>query len=211
LEIVFFKHPAVAVRTLDQALAQTPLESTGWFPSRLSLRVAALYAQAGRADKAKELLEAYDRTVKDTAQRQRDQSGRDSALAFVALAEQRPRDALAAFRRSERRADGYVDMCAVCAEPGIGLAFDRAALPDSAIAAFEHFVNGPGVHRRVVDAWNLHWVLRRLGELHEARGDRADAVKYYQMFVDLWRNADPELQPTVREVTRRLSAAETRN
>jgi tetratricopeptide (TPR) repeat protein len=202
-EIAFFQHPAAAVRILDQALAQTPLESIRWVP--LYLRVASLYAQADRADKARALLTAYDRAVSDTAQRRRDQPGRDAALGYLALAEQRPRDAVAAFRRSDRRADGPVNSCAVCVDPSIGLAFDRARMPDSAIAALEHFVNAPSVGRQVADAWNLHWALRRLGELHETRGDRADAVHYYQMFVDLWRNADPELQPEVSEVKRRLA------
>jgi DNA-binding SARP family transcriptional activator/tetratricopeptide (TPR) repeat protein len=205
MQIVFFKHPAAAVRTLDRALAKTPLESIGWIQSRPYLRVASLYAQADRPDKAKTVLAAYDRAVSDTAQRRRDQPGHDSVLGYVALAERRPRDAIAAFRRSEKRADGYVEQCAVCVEPPIGLAFDRAGMADSAIATLEHFVNGPSVGRKVVDAWNLHWALRRLGELHEARGDRADAVKYYEMFVELWKNADPELQPTVTEVERRLA------
>jgi eukaryotic-like serine/threonine-protein kinase len=205
MEIVFFKHPAAAVRILDHALEETPLESIEWIQSRPYGRIASLYAQANRVDKAKAMLAAYDRAVSDTAQRRRDRPGHDSALAYVALAEQRPRDAVAAFRRSDMLADGgHGDQCAVCVDPGIGLAFDRAGMTDSAIATLEHFVNAPSLRRKVVDAWNLHWVLRRLGELHEARGDSADALKYYQMFVDLWKNADPELQPAVIEVKRRL-------
>lgn len=78
-------------------------------------------------------------------------------------------------------------------------------MPDSAIAAFEHFVNAPSVRRTVADAWNLHWILRRLGELYEARGDREAAAHYYQKFITLWKDADPELQPAVDDVRRRLS------
>jgi tetratricopeptide (TPR) repeat protein len=209
-EVVLFKHPAAAVRILDRALAETPMESIGWIASRPYLRIASLYAQADRADKARTMLAAYDRAVSDTAQRRLDQPAHDSALAYVALAEGRPRDAVAAFRRSDLRADGgHGDQCAVCVDPGIALAFDRAGMTDSAIAVLEHFVKGPSLRRKVVDAWHLHWALRRLGELHEARGDSADAVKYYQMFVDLWKNADPELQPAVTEVRRRLSHLST--
>ncbi len=47
---------------------------------------------------------------------------------------------------------------------------------------------------------------RRLGELHEQRGDTAKAVEYYNEFVELWRDADPELQPQVEDVKRRLAA-----
>jgi len=46
---------------------------------------------------------------------------------------------------------------------------------------------------------------KRLGELYETRGDRAEARKYYGRFVDLWKDADPELQPVVREVRARLA------
>ena len=55
------------------------------------------------------------------------------------------------------------------------------------------------------DSYNLAPVLRRTGELYEARGDRTRAAATYQRFVDLWRNADPELQPQVIEVKRRLA------
>jgi hypothetical protein len=47
--------------------------------------------------------------------------------------------------------------------------------------------------------------LKRLGELHEARGERKKAVEYYTRFVEQWRDADPELQPGVREVRQRLA------
>ena len=77
-------------------------------------------------------------------------------------------------------------------------------MPDSAVAAFEHFINAPSARRVVADAWNLHWILRRLGELYEARGDRDAAAKYYQRFVTLWKDADPELQPAVADVRQRL-------
>jgi len=204
IELALFARQATAVRILERALERTPLESIGRVRARPYLRIASLYAQAGRTDKAKAVLSAYDRAVSDPVERRSDQPNRDAAIGYIALAEQRPLEAVAAFRRSDRLTDGPVDLCPVCADPPIGLAFDRAGMADSAIATFEHFVKTPRLTRTFVDAWNLHWVLRRLGELHEARGDRADAVAYYQRFVELWKNADPELQPTVTEVKRRL-------
>ena len=47
-------------------------------------------------------------------------------------------------------------------------------------------------------------VLKRLGELYEARGNREQAVEYYGRFVELWKDADPELQPLVRHVQQRM-------
>jgi len=58
-------------------------------------------------------------------------------------------------------------------------------------------------------AYAIAATLRRLGELYEARGDRAKAREYYGHFVDLWKDADPELQPLVvdaRASLKRLSA-----
>jgi tetratricopeptide (TPR) repeat protein len=46
--------------------------------------------------------------------------------------------------------------------------------------------------------------LKRLGELYEAKGDKDNAIKQYTRFVELWKNADPELQPQVRAVQERL-------
>jgi eukaryotic-like serine/threonine-protein kinase len=42
--------------------------------------------------------------------------------------------------------------------------------------------------------------------MYEARGERARALEYYGRFVTLWKDADPELQPAVREVRGRMAA-----
>ncbi len=41
---------------------------------------------------------------------------------------------------------------------------------------------------------------KRLGELYEERGERDEAVRYYSEFVELWKDADAELQPQVERV-----------
>ena len=45
---------------------------------------------------------------------------------------------------------------------------------------------------------------KRLGELYEARGDTKRAAEHYAAFVELWKRADPELQPKVAEARMRL-------
>jgi hypothetical protein len=45
-----------------------------------------------------------------------------------------------------------------------------------------------------------------LDELYEQRGDQARAADYYSQFAELWRGADPDLQPRVAEARRRLAA-----
>ena len=48
-------------------------------------------------------------------------------------------------------------------------------------------------------------VHRRPGELYEERGHRNRAIEQYNAFVELWKDADAELQPQVQDVRRRLA------
>jgi eukaryotic-like serine/threonine-protein kinase len=48
--------------------------------------------------------------------------------------------------------------------------------------------------------------LRRLGELYDAQGNDTKAIEYYARFVELWKDADAELQPLVRASRQRLQA-----
>ena len=45
----------------------------------------------------------------------------------------------------------------------------------------------------------------RLGELYEAKGDITNAIKNYEEFVKLWKDADPELQPQVADIKARIA------
>lgn len=45
----------------------------------------------------------------------------------------------------------------------------------------------------------------RLAEIADARGRHAEAVHHYARFVDLWKDADPELRERVRAAERRLA------
>ena len=74
-----------------------------------------------------------------------------------------------------------------------------------AITLYERFVTTPAASRLRADGPWLAPSLKRLGELYEAKGDWKKAADYYAGFVDLWKDADPELQPGVREVRQRLA------
>ena len=41
--------------------------------------------------------------------------------------------------------------------------------------------------------------------MYEAKGDVQREATNYRAFLALWKNADPELQPQVQEVQRRLA------
>ena len=45
----------------------------------------------------------------------------------------------------------------------------------------------------------------RQAEIYDRRGDRNRAAQHYGRFVELWGDADPELQPAVEKARRRLA------
>jgi hypothetical protein len=172
--------------------------------SRPHLTAAIAYGMAGRADRARALIEQNDAAARDSMTRLLEAPARHTALGWTLVASGKPREAIAEFREGDKRFDGPAGQCPMCVDIGLGVAFDRASLPDSAIAVFEHYVHTPWWGRLSPDAQVLPGIAKRLGELYEARGDRVRAAAYYTKFVTLWANADADLQPQVAEVRKRL-------
>ena len=76
---------------------------------------------------------------------------------------------------------------------------ERLGKPDSAIALLERAQHLPSLALGV--AYDATWypeALMRLGSLYEARGDRVKAGDYYAKYVELMKDADPELQNSVK-------------
>ena len=189
------------IRRLDSAVARFRFDS---LPpgSRPYLDIADLYSQAKRPDEAKRWLARYDAEAKDSLQRRRDLPSKHRSLGYLAISEGRGRDAVAEFRRSLAAGS----QCAQSALGGIGLAFDAAGQLDSVQTTYERYLGTfSGTCTMGNDAMWRPLILKRLGELYEQKGDRATAAGYYHQFVDLWKNADPDLQPKVAEVKQRLA------
>ena len=96
--------------------------------------------------------------------------------------------------------------CANCWRYDQGEMWSAAGNDDSTLAALEPVVNSINTRDQTSDALYYGPALNRLGEIYEARGDKAKAREYYQRFVDLWRAADPNFQPQVAEARRRIAA-----
>jgi tetratricopeptide (TPR) repeat protein len=208
----FLDQPDELVRRLDAVLSRFPLASIPG-AARPYAELIQAYAAAGRADKARALLTAFEAETPDTVQQRLNREAYALARARIAMAERKYREAIDLFRASDRRPDGPNSPCLTCRDPEIGLAFDRLEQADSTIAVYEHYVNTPDPGRWTLDGWELARILRRLGELHEAKGNREKAIDYYQRFLAEWKDADPELQPRVTEIRQRLArlvAAERR-
>ena len=200
IDVRFRDAPAAAAARLDTALAQTPLNTLSP-PDRPDVRLAQVYAEAGRPGVARRLLAEYERTVDEWFRLQ--QRGDSAALAEVALAEGRAPEAIATLRAF---VTGAGPRCAICGLFELARAYDRAGQRDSALVYYERFATLPPLRPPAGVPWSsLPQAYKRLGELYEEKGDRAKALEYYGKFVDLWKDADPELQPVVRDVRQRMA------
>jgi len=123
---------------------------------------------------------------------------KDAVHGAVAMAENRPKDAIPLFETAYKGDVGRWDT-----GPLLAQVFDQTNQPDSAIVEFEKYVTAPDVWLNASRNY-LAGSYKRLGELYEAKGNASKAIENYQKFVDLWKDADPELQPTVRTAKARL-------
>jgi tetratricopeptide (TPR) repeat protein len=209
IDVWFREQPKRAVERLDAALARVSMRSLNSF-ERPDFRAAALYAIAGRPDRARAILAQHDADVKDSVVLRDQEPARHNALAEIALAERRYREAIAEFRLGDRRPDGAAHPCASCLPAYLARAFDLAEMPDSAIAMYERYLAAPRLYwffprSRQLDPGFLAGAHKRLGELYEAKGDRQQAISHYLAFVELWKDADPALAPKVAAVRQRLA------
>ena len=168
------------------------------------LLVARIYAQGQRPDRARQMLAMFHTDIRDTALKRVSQSAVHGVLGEIALAEGRPLDALQEFRRADQLPDGPIHLNALGLHADVGRAFDQAGMVDTAITTYERYLETPQLIRFGHDAVYLSHILQRLGALYEAKGDRTRAIANYERFVELWRTADPELQPRVAEARRRI-------
>ena len=187
-----------AVRILDEALARDPISRVAMSEAPY-IGVVDLYAFAGRPDRARSVLSEWD-TRRRTTPSLRDSAKAHEMRGYIALNAKQYAQA-----QTELRAADQVG-CPICNAPMLGRAYDLDGKPDSAITVYERFVNTPMLERTGVDATFLPAVHKRLGELYEAKGQRDKALEHYRVFIELWKDADPELQPKVTDARQRVAA-----
>jgi tetratricopeptide (TPR) repeat protein len=204
LDVLIRRDGAAGVRRLKAALDGVPPDSIP--PSMPAAQMqAAVYAHAGDAVAARRVLaesEAVGASEDEVLE-----LWSHWALGVAALVEGQPREALGEL---EIWRTGIEDDCRTCGLPDIGRAYEMAGQPDSALAAYERFIATPWVEGLDWDALFLAHVYERLARLYEERGDRERAIDLHNALIELWRDADPELQPRVeaaRQAIERLSPA----
>jgi tetratricopeptide (TPR) repeat protein len=198
-ELMYGAKPAAALARIDSILQRHPLASMDPM-DRPYGALALAYANGGRVAEARKLLTEMNARV-PAGVRRLDRPGL-VVFGVVAEAEGKDREALADFMRWNQNNAS----CITCGLYESALIYDRLGKPDSSLALLEQVVTVRGVEKALfVDSYTLAPSLKRLGELYETGGNKKKAAEYYTRFLDLWKNADPELQPTVRDVRTRLA------
>nr|NIM49403.1 hypothetical protein [Gemmatimonadales bacterium] len=163
--------------------------------------LATTLAELGRAREARQCLALWQQLRgADEDEGLRRDAGR--VAGSIALAEGKLDSAVTAFLAWNTTGDPYVFNLGL---PEAANAHDLAGRSDSAIALYERALATPSILGFNVErSWYPH-ALRRLGELHESLGHREQAIVYYSQFIELWKNADPELEPRVQDARETLA------
>jgi tetratricopeptide (TPR) repeat protein len=187
---------AGALAEVEAELAHYPLDEMA-IEDRPYHPVVYFFAQAGETGRAKAFLEEHERDWDSIPNPDPHADMRGE----IALAEGDYEAAVSHFEQETTNPKS----CPFCALDGLARAHDLAGQADSAIAAYERYVTTPFSDRlRVEDQYVLAPAHERLGQLYDDRGDHQNALLHYARFVELWKDADPDLQPRVQAVQTRL-------
>lgn len=201
--------PGAGLRAIESALERCPLDSLApldrqylqYNPQNpLEDGLVGFFALAGQADRARQLLAEYEIVIEPEL-RERHQPSLHAARGALALAEGRPQEAI-----TELKAWDNGTHCTICALPYLARAYEMAGALDSAITVYERYVRTPWLYRVSTDANHLAFALERLGQHYNQKGDAEQAIHYFGKFVDLWKEADPELQPRVEAARRTIAS-----
>jgi tetratricopeptide (TPR) repeat protein len=190
---------ARALRMLDATFARhdrsaLPPQSRG------HIITAMIYAAAGDVQRARAELAEYERVV-PAEDRRAGQPEVDVVNATIAMRSGDPAAAVPLLRRAMEHGD-----CRICGLAELGQAYELLGQPDSARVAYHGYLDTPFLGRLGNDVVWRATVLFRLGQIYEQAGERDRALQYYGEFLEQWRRADPELQPRVEAVRRRVAA-----
>ncbi len=185
-----------AVADLDAALARIDVDSIPTL-DRPWLEVAGILLESGEIERGREVLDRWWDEVPDLLKPGQEKYRAD-ARTMLAQAEGRPLDALAELRSLPPWP------CVPCRVGWEGVLLDEAGRTDSATIYYERYLTEPWNYRLWYDARYLASTHERLGQLYDEKGDMDNAALHYARFVELWEDADPELQPRVAAARARL-------
>jgi tetratricopeptide (TPR) repeat protein len=196
VDLVLRGDTATAIERVDSALVSHPLSDISPL-DRPYFQLAAFYAIAGDPRRARQLWREYEAEIGPDL-RGDDEMARHTVQGAVAFAEGQYGEAVDEYRRSD------VGECVTCTLYPLARAYEASGQPDSARSVYEQLLSRPDPFRLFADQGAGALTLERLGQLYDERGDWEKAAEYYARFVELWKDADPELQPRVEAAQQRL-------
>jgi eukaryotic-like serine/threonine-protein kinase len=179
---------------LERMISEHPPEDIAEPLDRPYLGFAGAYAAVGDAKRARALIADFREAVPDAP----DDRWTDDVAEVEGLAAfhaGRYEEAIGRFLELRRLLPG----CQQCGLEEIGRAHEAAGEPDSAIVWYLRDLETPRG-----SAPNRPFLFEHLARLYDAQGDLENAAVYYARFVELWNDADPELQPRVTAARTRL-------
>ncbi len=199
LDIYVRRDTSRALASVEAILAEFPLESIdvlnrpyGW--------LAFWYARAGDRATAESLVAEWEAAVPAEYRSGEDVDDRLGTIEAASLAsEGRLEEALEIVRQAE------LPGCAPCRYVPKAQIFDQMGVPDSALAMYTGYLEMYAQDRAGWDNELRGPTLERVAQLHDEAGDLENAAVYYARFVELWADADAELQPRVDVARARLA------
>jgi tetratricopeptide (TPR) repeat protein len=204
IDMLYYDDTTRAIRRMDAMLATMDLRTIP-FDLRPDLGIAAFYADARQPQRARAVLAQYESAIPDSTLRRIRTPDLNEIRGTIASSEGRHDEAIRLLWKADTTYDGPDGNCSICILDNVGWAWERAGVADSAIFYWEKFLKTPYYGRQGFEGFQRALIVKRLGELYDAKGDATNAARNYRDFIKLWEHADPRLQPKVAEVRRKLS------
>ena len=201
LQLRYREAPRLARALMDSVLVRHPLDQM--LPGdRPYYELARFFAALGDIPRARVLAASDDSA--DRALGRNRPADRSWTRGVIASAAGRTSEALIELRQAAE-----TEFCAICPLPDLGRTYEAAGEPDSARVTYERYLATPWLFRYEVDAVELGWTLKRLGELYDERGERDKAAAAFSRLARLWERADSDLQPVVAQARRQAESPGT--
>jgi tetratricopeptide (TPR) repeat protein len=196
LELRFNKQRARARAIVDSVLALQPLDSI--LPADRSYEaLARFYSETGDVERARALLAAADTNNRALGRLMPAEMEWTRGVIALATGE-------ANVAERELRSAATRHWCTICVLPSLGRAYEATGKRDLALATYREYMATPWLWRYENDAIEVGQVLRRMGELYELAGQRAQADSAWTALLALWRQADGSAAREVEEVRSRV-------
>jgi tetratricopeptide (TPR) repeat protein len=201
IDILWLGDAAAARRTLSAVLARHRLQDLEP-QQRNFIGLATVHARMGDTREAEGYLARHESERPQASQGDAYQGERSGVLGHLALA----RGEFAAAEERFRDARRLRGCAPLCYAPELGRALAKQGKNEEALRELETYTTartlGPIFNPTVFAPLAFEW----LGEVREALGQREQAAAAYEQVVQIWKDADPALQPRVQRAREKAAA-----